>query len=99
MYPIIGPKDESVKGIIINPVEMYIKSAFVALKVDEFTNILVKLTISAARLQSEEKTRLVALIKSLKYIEPISQLDLILSRNNRLISRNYSDRALGEDRY
>ena len=70
-----------------------------ALKVDELANALVKLTINIARLQLKEKARLVALVKSLRYTNPISLLDPALSRNNRPINRDYSDRALREDRY
>jgi magnesium-transporting ATPase (P-type) len=50
---------------------MYVKSTIVALKVDELADTLAKLTIGAARLQPEEKARLVALVKSLEYVEPI----------------------------
>jgi hypothetical protein len=50
MYPIIGLKNESIKKIIINPVEIYVNLTIIALKVDELADTLIKLTINAARL-------------------------------------------------
>ena len=49
--PIISPKEESVRGIIINPIKMPIKPVIVeALKVDKLADTLTKLTINTTRL-------------------------------------------------
>ena len=50
-YPIINPKEESVRGIIINSIKMPVKLVIVkALKVDKLINALAKLIINIARL-------------------------------------------------
>ena len=113
MHPTIGPKEDSVRGIITKPVEMPARPAVVeaqkvgvgAQKVDELADALAKLTISAARLQPEEKAQLVALVRKLGYTDPLHQLDPALNRNNRPMTGagqsliDCPDRAPGEDKF